>query len=112
MPYESNIQSYILQNLKRIENSEWEKATITNKSGSPDIKGHIEGHYITIEVKRDELCGPSKLQAYRISETLKKGGISFWTASWGTTLYRLREYSITRGFRLQFRSKNTRRHFI
>jgi len=78
---ESELQSYILNKLRTIENSEWEKATVTNKAGSPDIKGHIEGYYIEIEVKygKGKL---SKLQEYRINETKRKKVIAFWANSW------------------------------
>lgn len=100
---ESSTQNYILKKLNTIENSEWEKATITNKAGSPDIKGHIEGFYIAIEVKygRNKL---SELQEYRISETKKKRGVAFGAYSWADVLRELCEASRTKGFAISFRS--------
>ena len=110
--YESGTQEYILQMLNKIENSEWEKATVTNKAGSPDIKGHIEGKYIAIEVKRDEFTGPNELQKYRINKTIEKGGIAFWTFSWKDTINKLREYSKTAKFSVRFRHKDARKIII
>ena len=98
---ESARQSSILSNLRRIVDSEWEKATVTNKSGSPDIKGHIQGHYISIEVK-DDYNEPSAIQAYRIAETKKKGGTAFWSTSWNDTINKLREDSKEKGYTISF----------
>jgi hypothetical protein len=98
---EGNVQTRILFNLKRIKNSEWEKATVTNNAGSPDIKGHIEGYYVAIEVK-DGNNRPSTIQDYRINETKKKGGIAFWTTNWANTLSQLLEASEEKGFYLEF----------
>lgn len=103
---ESSVQTKILSKLRSIKNSEWTKATVTNKAGTQDIIGQIEGRYIAIEIKTDEFFkGPSALQAYRISRTLAKGGVSFWTNDWHDTLCQLRKFSIQYGFNIIFSDK-------
>lgn len=100
---ESDIQTAILGNLRRIKNSEWIKPTTTNRAGTQDILGHIEGRFIAIEVKSNEYpAGPSRLQAYRIGRTLAKGGASFWTNSWKHTLSELSKYAELCGFSILF----------
>lgn len=101
--FESSIQDRILNKLRTIKNSEWEKPTITNRAGSQDIKGHINGRYIAIEVKSDESTkGPTRLQKYRIARTLAKGGVSFWTDNWDHTSCELCKYAKLYGFEILF----------
>jgi len=103
MVSEASIQNYILKKLKEIPDSEWIKPTTTNKAGTQDIIGHIRGYYIAIEVKRNDkevknVAVPSVLQRYRIKETNRKGGFSFWTNNWKDTLVRLQCFAESRGF--------------
>ena len=104
MVSEQVVQSYILEKLNEIPFSEWVKPTTTNKAGTQDILGHIRGYYIAIEVKRNDEdkndAVPSKLQRYRIAETNRKGGFSFWTNSWKDALAHLHSFARTKGFDL------------
>ena len=97
---ESEIQTKILNKLRQIPHSEWEKATLTNRAGSQDIKGHIRGYYIAIEIKKDKNNEPSPLQAYRIAKTNEKGGFSFWSFSWPLIEYKLYEFAKSKDFLL------------
>ena len=46
------------------------------KKGLPDIIGCYRARFIAFEVKRDEEGKPTKLQAYRISEITRTGGVA------------------------------------
>jgi len=96
---EASIQNYIMKKLSEIPFSEWEKATITNRAGSQDIKGHIRGYYIAIEVKTTN-GKLSRIQEYRIVQTNKKGALSFWSTSWNEVSDKLNEFARTKGFAL------------
>lgn len=100
---ESDVQSHIMKNLNTIVDSEWFKPTVTNKKGNQDIIGHIKGHYIAIEVKRDEVSKPRKLQEYRIHQTNKKGGFSFSTYDWNCTISELHRFAASKAFNIEFK---------
>ncbi len=102
---ETSIQTGIMLNLRKIPFSEWEKATVTNRAGSQDVKGHWRGHYIAIELKRDENDGPNTLQTYRIIQTNKKGAYSFWASNWNTIKNNLEQFARTKGHSLWSRDK-------
>ena len=100
---ESNVGTRVLSKLRTIKDSEWIKSTVTNRAGTQDILGHIQGHFIAIELKTDEhFAEPSKLQAYRISRTIEKGGVSFWSSSWNDTLCKLLHFAELKGYRVVF----------
>lgn len=96
-----------MENLRQIPFSEWEKATITNRAGSQDVKGHWRGYYIAIELKKDDKDGPNTLQAYRIIQTNKKGAYSFWASDWNTIKYKLHEFARTKGHELSSTDRPT-----
>jgi len=97
---ESSLQTHVLHKLNEIPFSEWEKATVTNRAGSQDIKGHIRGYYIAIEMKRGKNEIPTKLQMYRIAQTNKKGGLSFWAYNWEDIKNRLLDFAASKAFGL------------
>ena len=96
MVKESNVQRSIMSNLKKIPNSEWQKATTTNRAGAQDIIGHIQGYYIAFEVKRSNKEEPSDIQKYRIRKTNSNGGFSRWVSSWRQTKDYLLEFANTK----------------
>jgi len=105
---ETSKQTGIMENLRKLPFSEWEKATVTNRAGSQDVKGHWRGHYIAIELKVDDKDGPNVLQTYRIIQTNKKclgNGISFWASDWQTIKDKLSEFAKTKGHHLFSRNK-------
>jgi hypothetical protein len=87
---EASIQSYVLKKLRMIPNSDWIKATTTNKAGTTDVYGHIKGRAIYIEIKRGGSRGPTLLQEYTIDRLQRQGAIAFWADSWDTISDKLR----------------------
>jgi hypothetical protein len=102
---ETSVGTGILTKLRTIPFSEWEKATVTNRAGSQDVKGHIRGWYIAIELKKDNNDGPKPLQKYRITQTNKKGAFSFWASNWKHIERELYTFAGTKGFQLYGRDR-------
>lgn len=78
---EGKVQDGLMEYLNSIVDSFWVKPTTTNKRGTSDIIGDIQGHAVWIEVKKGKREKPNELQAYRIERALARGSISFYTAS-------------------------------
>ena len=75
MPTEQQIQKKILDYIKDLDRC-WAVKTInTNKNGTPDIIGVIEGRFFGLEVKAPG-NKPSPLQLYQIDQIQQSGGIA------------------------------------
>lgn len=76
-PLESRVVKAILAALRK-RGGFWNKThgnpLVTR--GLPDIIGCYRGRYIALEVKRSPDESPTKLQAYRISEITRAGGVA------------------------------------
>jgi len=72
---ESAIQKKILNYLKTIDNCWFIKTISTNRNGTPDIIGVLEGRLFGLEVKRPG-NKPSKIQEYQIEKIQQAGGLA------------------------------------
>ena len=72
---EAEIQRKIMAYLKALPNSYILRPIICAESGTPDIIALVAGQYIAIEVKRQGKR-PTKLQAHRMAQIGKAGGIA------------------------------------
>ncbi len=93
---EKQLQNYVLKKLKQVPNSWWFKPTVTNKRGTPDIIGFIEGYFMAIELKVEGNV-PTKIQQYTIDQINKFGGFAFWATSWQEVNSRICNFKRARG---------------
>ena len=79
---EQQIQKQILTYLEKQPNSYFFKTITTNKSGIPDIIGHINGKFIAIEVKKpNALHTVTPIQQHNIDTINTTGGLAIVATS-------------------------------
>lgn len=105
MTPEQKVQTSVQNVLKKIEDCEFEKAIVTGRKGSQDIKGHIQGFYFAFEIKKDDKTKPRPIQEYRIRRTTETGGFSRCIGSRASLLRALDEFQKEKGFKIVWKKK-------
>lgn len=97
---EATKQAYVMKKLRELfPEGEWEKATVTNRRGSPDIKGKLLGFYIAIEMKANDKLVPKMIQQYRIYQINRDPqAYAFHASSWEEVKGKLFTFFATKGF--------------
>lgn len=71
---ETRFKERILPQLRLIENSYWIKIQLLSLVGIPDIIGCVSGHFVAIELKRNEKEKLTKIQEYVLFKIEEAGG--------------------------------------
>lgn len=77
MKAETEFQNKVIKTLRAIPDSWWEKITQLSTRGTPDILGCLNGRFIALELKRNDLQKPEPLQLHKLNAIKKSGGLSF-----------------------------------
>lgn len=74
---ETNLKDRVRKKFKLLPNTWFEKINQVSVRGIPDIIMCVNGHFVGIELKRDDGEAPASLQRYKLKNIKKSGGITF-----------------------------------
>lgn len=74
-PLESVFQRKVVKKLKSLKNTWFFKASDRVRSGIPDIICSVNGHFVAMELKRDDKEKPTPLQLHTLTKIVESNAI-------------------------------------
>lgn len=73
---ETVFQRRVLDRLRTIPDSWWEKIAQVSIRGTPDIIGCVRGHFVALELKRAPNAKIDQLQLHKLDKIEEAGGLA------------------------------------
>lgn len=74
---ETVFRNRVMHKFKEIPNSYWMSVQQKSIVGSPDVIGCVNGHFVSLEFKKDDKAKGTALQLYKKAKILEAGGMAF-----------------------------------
>jgi len=74
---ETVFRARLKKRVDALPRSWWESIQQKAIKGSPDIMGCVNGHFVSLEIKRSEKAKTDKLQVYKLNKIKQAGGFAF-----------------------------------